>query len=349
MSTQHERNLEIARAGAEREMSRQLQVGTQVGDPNLTWSQRRAYEAELESYLSLDQSSWNGNWADEVRHLASILGKQNEPYIVKVLNDASGPKTHRDKLLALARDPQVIQDLARSGNKAAAEELVNQADDAEASAFREQTPDYYASQNNMEALNQFLDEQNLPFTAANLRIAFDALVESGKLEQDPNQLTELSAAQINRLSALALNSRPEDLGNVAMEYIRLRAPKSERRTLKLGSASEQEQFLYDNPDLVLEASYFVFRQTCPDYEETEARVARINQLIEGKFCTVGLLLRVWEQIKREESGLRVGRALNPSEPEPTQAEVVRWLDGLNDQEIEQTLAATRRLQAQQSR
>jgi hypothetical protein len=322
----HQRNLEQARAGAEQDFGQMLGLD---GKP-----------AHRDRF---------GNIVDGVEEREDVRTYvDGAGYVQELKPGEAAPvhRTHLEKLTALAADDAVLEELARK-NPDAAEELRQRQREAVSREFIALTPEFYRSDANVAVMHNFIEQNGLDWSVQNLTKAFRELAADGALEQDPDLLQDLSASQATMLSARAANGQNlSELASVAADYIKLRAPQNVRRQLKVGGAREFQKFVFENPDLGAEAAYFVFKHATVDFHETPERLARMNEILAGKFITINGIYQAWQIVKAEEKDGRNNVSRSPENEQPSDVSTPTGeLDDLSDEEVERLLLKTKQLRA----
>ncbi|HZR57045.1 MAG TPA: hypothetical protein VFA74_09255 [Terriglobales bacterium] len=303
-------------------------------------------ESQTLDQFATDNNFDNDNWMAEKARRAEA-----ESYDMLV-RECQPRKPHREVLEELANQDSTLEELARRGDVEAADELEDRRRAAITRQFLDSTPAYYCSRHNSEQILEYMEYNgDLPFTVENLQRAAQELLASGRLEQDPEQLTVLTNDELMRLKIKAANaSDMAVVARIAGEYATLRAPKKIRAKLRNGSLSV-EHFSAQYPELISEAAYWAFKETARDYQETQERYQRFNELIGDKFVTIHLLYELWEIIKREESPIRQSLYgnRNVSGSEQTEPTTDAELEALPPEEFEKLRVASIRLAAKNIR
>jgi hypothetical protein len=172
-----------------------------------------------------------------------------------------------NKLKELADNPdsELLSRIAEeTGDPELAEKITEERELGEARAFMASTPSYYRDDGNYAALRHYLDDRNLRFTAANLKIAFTALSRAGELVMRPGHAKRLTDSEQLHVIALCKNAQLED---AVSQYLDYALPDADEQW------SDSTAFLTDPATVSVrnQACYFVWYHSRPVQDTPEFR------------------------------------------------------------------------------
>lgn len=260
-----------------------------------------------------------------------------------------GSKGLKDDIERMVSDPEVQKELARAGNADALAALQQGEAQRVAIEFRQKHADYYRSDENWQALVQWLAVKYLAweeappdeaqeeliqlgyFTTDNLNAAYRALTRAGSLETDPMAPRPLSVHQKRSIALQAANGQIDD---AIARYLQQRLP--EEVAFRLAETFDLEQ-IYDElsdpawKSCVDEAAWFCWKNFRNDFRPTQERLDFMQSHLAGRIPTVTLLDTAWAVCQAaEKDAMRSAVLGQTSEPEQV---AEPDLDRLSDEEI----------------
>ncbi len=249
-------------------------------------------------------------------------------------------------LKAFAQNPDddaLARVATETGDPELADKFRDDTEGAEAEAFVASHPAYFRSDENFEAIKDYMDEHRLAFTRENLHTAFVTLSRAGRLETKPGTAKSLSEQEKLHVIALCKAGQIEDAISQFLDY-------------SLPDASdlwENETAFLSDPDTLSvrnRACYFVWQQTRPVLESEEWHTFLKSYFRNRPVRTVNDLDQAWVQFQQHERSAFRSQLLSPDHNEsPSPKQITDGLDDLNDDEIEKLTTATRRHRARASR
>ena len=249
--------------------------------------------------------------------------------------------TNSLKALAENPDSETLQRIAQeTGNSELAEQVREDLEEREAIAFVNSHPTYYKDEDgeNYAALREYLDERKLPFTAANLDIAFKALRRAGEMKMQPGTPKVLSHTERLHIISLAQNGQ---LADAISQYLNYALPSAEE------DWTDETTFLSDPNTINVRnnAVRFVWFHSRPGVQDSgEFRG------FEGKFFrnrplrTIELMDACYEAFQQEYKSALRNKLLSPDQPTNASAAAGRQqsLDDLDDESFDRLYHGTLR-------
>jgi hypothetical protein len=242
-----------------------------------------------------------------------------------------------NQLKALVENPdhELLEQLAKeTGDPGLMERLKDDREEAEARAFVASNRSYYRSDQNYEAIREYVDERGLAFDRDNLATAYKALSRAGQLEVDPATPRPLTG---HALRSIALQAASGDVEGAVARYLQLRLPQAASELWMYSTSLQEALDTIAAPEykkLVEEAVWFCWGHGRANYSPTRERRRFIQEYIAGRIPTARLLDEAWATCQAaEKDSLRsalFGQVTSP------QAEVEQQpdLDSLTDQQID---------------
>jgi hypothetical protein len=260
---------------------------------------------------------------------SELPAPKDDPFAPRIADFSS------DQLKHFAADPgrDVIEELAvRTNNPELLAQVQDEREGIEAEKFVANNPQYYQSDENAEALRDYLDEKKLAFTEENLTLAFKALSESGALEVPAGGTRELTEEQHLVLCRMCNAGRLED---ALMNYLRFRIVGAVRKD---PSTDPRYQ------DVCRDAAYFIFENSTPDFVPTKAAREFFESFISGRVVTLPILRAAhdaWRKLEaKSERGLLLESWQRPENKPADPQTIAESFDELSDEEIQRSLQAS---------
>jgi hypothetical protein len=240
-----------------------------------------------------------------------------------------------NQLKALAENPdrEALEQIAKeTGDSELVARLQEDREVGEAKAFMAATPSYYRTDDNYDAVREYLEQRDLPFIRENLATAYKALSRAGTLEVDPD--TPRPITEHNRRS-IALQAASGDVQGAVGRYLQMRMPQ-QASEMWMYSASLEEALdsiaapEYEN--LVKEAVWFTWESGRANYSPTRERRKFLESYCAGRIPTARLLDEAWSACQAAEKDAL--RSTLFGQVQPSQAELQPNLDDLTDQQID---------------
>lgn len=276
-----------------------------------------------------------------------------------------GSSALKQGIESMVYDREVQQELARAGNADALATL--QQDDAARVAieFRRKHADYYRSDENWQALVQWLAAKHLAwddadpneaqeeliklgyFTLDTLNAAYKALTRAGSLETDPMQPRQLSEQQRR---SIALQASTSGFDDAVSRYLQLRLPEDVACIIAQTFSLEEMYDHFADPavkNVIEEAAWFCWQNARADFAPTKERLSFMQSYLAGRIPTAPLLDAAWQACQQnEKDALRSVVLRQTSEP----AQVAGPdLDRLSDAEIDSLYHGTLQRVAQEAK
>jgi hypothetical protein len=119
---------------------------------------------------------------------------------------------------------EALEQIAKeTGDPGLIERLQDDRKEAEARAFVATHRSYYRSDQNYEAIREYVDEHGLTFNKDNLATAYKSLSRAGQLEVDPATPRPLTD---HTLRSIALQAASGDVEGAVARYLQLRLPET---------------------------------------------------------------------------------------------------------------------------
>ena len=248
--------------------------------------------------------------------------------------------TNKLKELAGNPDAETLQRIAEeTGDAELAEKVKEDLEEREAIAFVNSHPTYYKDEDgdNYAALREYLDERKLPFTAANLDIAFKALCRAGEMKMQPGTPKVLSHTERLHVITLAQNGQ---LADAISQYLNYALPSAEE------DWADETTFLSDPNTINVRnnAVRFVwFHSRAGVQDSDEFRGFEKKFFRNRPLRTIELMDTCYEAFQQEYKSALRNKLLSPNEPN-TSAPAGRQqsLDDLDDESFDRLYHGTLR-------
>jgi hypothetical protein len=261
----------------------------------------------------------------------------------------------RRELAALADDPEVLRQLAKT-DPAAAEELEERRNEEAAMEFTKQHPGYYVCDENANQLDAYLKSKHLPMTSETLGRAYDHLQAAGRLRVSPDVPRVIPESQKIRLARMAANG---DAQNAFITYLQLRLPQAIANAVTYAANQLRVDELLNDPaqqEIVREAITEVWFWSHPNVPPAPELRGWFKNYTEHmptfNFQTLDAAWLGWYDWKESHNQIEKRNALlglrGEPKTEPTQAEIVARLDDLSDAEINRLMRGVARERAGRS-
>jgi hypothetical protein len=240
-----------------------------------------------------------------------------------------------NQLKALAENPdrEALEQIAKETNDPGlVERLQEDREVAEAKAFMSATPSYYRTDENYDAIREYLEERDLPFVRENIATAHKALSCAGTLQAHPDiprPLTERDSR------AIALQASSGDVEGAVRRFLELRLPETASEMWMYSTSLQEALDGIAAPEykrLVEEAVWFCWGHGRASYSPTRARRQFIQEYVAGRIPTARLLDEAWSACQAAEKDAL--RSTLFGQAQPSQTERQPDLDSLTDQQID---------------
>jgi hypothetical protein len=240
-----------------------------------------------------------------------------------------------NQLKALAENPdrEALEQIAKeTGDPGLVERLQEDREVAEAKAFMSATPSYYRTDENYDAIREYLEERDLAFVRENIAIAHKALSRAGTLQvrpDTPRPLTERDSR------AIALQASSGDVEGAVGRFLELRLPKTASEMWMYSTSLQEALDGIAAPEykrLVEEAVWFCWGHGRASYSPTHARRQFIQEYVAGRIPTAKLLDEAWSACQVAEKDALRSTLFGQVQPSPTEQQPD--LDSLTDQQID---------------
>jgi hypothetical protein len=208
-----------------------------------------------------------------------------------------------NQLKALAENPdrEALEQIAsETGDPELVEQIQEEREVGEAKAFMAATPSYYRTDENYDAVRDYLEDRDLPFIRENLATAYKALSRAGTLELDPDTPRSLTERDSR---AIALQASSGDVEGAVGRFLELRLPKTASEMWMYSTSLQEALDGIAAPEykrLVEEAVWFCWSHGRANYSPTRARREFIQQYVAGRIPTARLLDEAWSACQAAE-------------------------------------------------
>jgi hypothetical protein len=278
--------------------------------------------------------------------LANPIADKFEPCDRDGLNNVVLSGTNQLKALAENPDREALEQIAKeTGDPKLIERLQDDREVAEAKAFMAATPSYYRTDENYDAIREYLEERDLPFVQENISTAYKALCRAGTLEVDP--ATPRPITEHNRRS-IALQAASGDVQGAVGRYLQLRMPQQASEMWMYSTSVEEALDSIAAPEykrLVEEAVWYAWEAGRPNYSPTRARRQFIQEYVAGRIPTARLLDEGWATCQAAEKDALRSALFGQVTPGQNEVSQQTNLDDLSDQEINRLYTSTLRTNA----
>ena len=213
-------------------------------------------------------------------------------------------------------DNDVIHEIAReTRNPGLLEEIEQERRDLQAKEFVRNHPEYYPTDENFQALCDFLEEEKLAFTSQNLAYAFKALTEAGEIEFAPQAVRPLSQEELLEVTRYAQSESNQFVQTGVSESLRLAIERYIFfATQEKGLSPDRIMFDPTYRSLMDKAIFFCWCQARTDFTPTPERKRFFQEYAAGRPLSVPLLNQAWIACKKAESDCTRSSLLTQIEP-----------------------------------
>jgi hypothetical protein len=239
----------------------------------------------------------------------------------------------RRELAALAQDPSVLAELAKT-DPAAARELEDRQEEEAAIEFKREHPGYFVCEENADRIDAYLEAKSLPMTAENLGQAYRDLHQHGKLRVSPNEPRVIPEAEKIRLARMAANG---DVQTALAGYLEQRLPVAVAKRITTAANYSIVEDIINRPEnqpllreATIEAWFWANPHTPPTAALRKWFAGYTKDMLAFNIKTLDSAFFKylnWQEAERE--AVTHNAVPEPVEPEPSPAS----LEDLSDAEI----------------
>jgi hypothetical protein len=285
----------------------------------------------------------------DLRGSPSLSTPVNEPFAqhdkfgfnnvdVRPLSGATG-------LRKFISDPDIatLEEIAdQTGDPNLVNAVIEQREEREAKAFVAAHPDYFKTDYNYEAIQNWLSARDLAFTRGNVTRAYRALLGAGELEVAPGTPRPLSE---HDQRAIALQAASGDVEGAVTRYLMKRLPEDVAEMWQYATSHQEALDDVARPEfaqIIEEAVFYCWENGRANFMPTPERRRFLREYVAGRIPNARLLDEGWKACQVEERDALRSGLLNQFRSEQPATPAQDDIENLDDDAVRDLYQRTRR-------